>query len=66
MDYEGEGYSMTKYGQMSTLGGMRYKLLVWTLPYLQLGCSMGQRWTDYLLSLKVKVTARINLPSTTV
>jgi len=49
MDYEGEGYSMTKYGQMSTLGGMRYKLLVWTLPYLQLGCSMGQRWTDYLL-----------------
>jgi len=35
-----------------------YKPLVGILPNLQLWCSWGQRWTDEILSSKVKVTVR--------
>jgi len=37
---------------------MSYKLCVGISPNLQLSCSWGQRWTDYIFRSKVKVIAR--------
>jgi len=46
---------MTKF--VSTI---TYKPLVGILPHFQLRCTWEQRWTDYILRSKVKVTAKFS------